>query len=279
MSRPQKDGLDYFPHDVYASSDEKIEPLILLYGARGYAFYFLHLEYIYRNKDLTFDISDAETMQILCQKLGINSEEYKQILKTALKKQCFDKEFFEETGKLTSNGVKKRAEIVIQKREKMRYKYDSKSQIVSAAETGEETRQKLDKVKESKVKESKEKKSKAVVNETDSAEAEKIATAAATTSAQTGCFTCYNENIGLMSPHIAEKMLMLLDDGIEEDLIKRYIGVACERNIRNWAYIEKMAMGNAQNNIKTLEQYAANCVERETWGSRAQQRPEWEDWK
>lgn len=124
MARPQKEGLDYFPHDVYASSDEKIEPLILLYGAKGYAFYFLHLEYIYRNSALEFDISDAETREVIQQKLQISAEEYEQILQTALKKKCFDKEYFDQTNKLTSNGIKKRASSVLEKREKMRTAYD-----------------------------------------------------------------------------------------------------------------------------------------------------------
>ena len=141
MARPQKDGLDYFPHDVYASSDEKIEPLILLYGAKGYAFYFLHLEYIYRNQDLQFDVSDAETKEVICQKLKITADEYSQILNTALKKKCFDKKVFDETGTLTSNGIKKRASIVVKKRENMRNYYESNKNIeVSDAETTEETR-------------------------------------------------------------------------------------------------------------------------------------------
>lgn len=124
MARPQKEGLDYFPHDVYASSDEKIEPLILLYGAKGYAFFFLHLEYIYRNSALEFDISDAETRQVICQKLQISTEEYEQILATALKKGCFDKSLYESANKLTSNGIKKRASTVLDKRERMRQQYE-----------------------------------------------------------------------------------------------------------------------------------------------------------
>jgi hypothetical protein len=146
MARPQKEGLEYFPHDVYASSDEKLEPLILLYGAKGYAFFFLHLEYIYRTKDLEFDISDAETREVIMQKLHISANEYEQILQTALKKKCFDRSYFEVTHKLTSDGIKKRASSVIEKRDRMRLAYEQK---VSAAET---THIKESKVKESKVK-------------------------------------------------------------------------------------------------------------------------------
>jgi hypothetical protein len=147
LARPQKEGLDYFPHDVYAASDPKLEPILLLYGAKGYAFYFLHLEYIYRSSDLEFDISDAETREVIAQKLQISAEEYNQILESTLKKNLFDKKHFDETQKLTSNGIKKRASSVLEKREKMRLAYEQK---ISAAETTH--------IKKSKEKKSKEKK-------------------------------------------------------------------------------------------------------------------------
>ena len=152
MARPQKEGMDYFPHDVSAASDPKVEPLLLLYGANGYAFYFIHLEYIYREPNFEFDVSDTETRKVICQKLHLKLEEYEQILQTALKKNCFDKSYYEKTGRLTSNGVKKRALVVTEKREKMRQHYENKK----IAEIKPENKQKRHKVKESKEKKSKE---------------------------------------------------------------------------------------------------------------------------
>jgi predicted phage replisome organizer len=72
----------------------------------------------------------------------------------------------------------------------------------------------------------------------------------------------YQENIGLLTSHIAERIEKLITDGISEDLIIKYIQVATERNRRNWGYIEKMALGNLEDNIRTLEQYQAICLER-----------------
>lgn len=89
MARPQKEGLDYFPHDVYAASDEKIETLVMLYGAKGYAFYFMHLEYIYRKDSLSFQVSDAETRQIICNKLQILPEEAVKILQRSSQIRMF----------------------------------------------------------------------------------------------------------------------------------------------------------------------------------------------
>jgi hypothetical protein len=157
MARPQKEGLDYFPHDTDASTDEKIEALRSLYGNNGYAFYFILLERIYRTPDFEIDISDAETIQILAKKCGINVEEFNQILSTALKRGCFDKEAYAERGVLTSNGVKKRAMVVVKKREEMRERYQ-KTKEISDAETRQEMNQETQpETPQSKVKERKEK--------------------------------------------------------------------------------------------------------------------------
>jgi len=73
----------------------------------------------------------------------------------------------------------------------------------------------------------------------------------------------YQENIGLLTPHIAEKIKSLIGDGVTEELLSKYIQVSVERNIKTWGYIEKMAIGNLEKNIKTLEQYNASEVERQ----------------
>jgi uncharacterized phage protein (TIGR02220 family) len=156
MARPKKEGMDYFPHDTDAVNDEKIEALRLLYGNDGYAFYFILLERIYRSKNFELDISDAETIQILCRKIDVNLERFNQILETALKRGCFCRDSYELEGLLTSEGIKKRANVVVEKRSRMADKYrQDKDEGVSAAETTAEMQQKVHKVKESKVKESK----------------------------------------------------------------------------------------------------------------------------
>lgn len=153
MARPQKDGLDYFPHDTDAVNDEKLEALRALHGNDGYAFYFILLERIYRSPNMEIDVSDAETIQILARKVSVTPEKFAEIMQTALKWQCFDPDKYLNDHILTSNGIKKRASPVIEKRSQMRLKYQPTqvSPPVSDAETRPETPQ-------SKEKKSKEKK-------------------------------------------------------------------------------------------------------------------------
>lgn len=156
MARPLKNGLDYFPHDVDASTDEKIEALRAIHQNDGYAFYFILLERIYRTNEGELDISDAETLQILARKVSVTPEKFKEILKTALKYDCFDNKEYEKRGVLTSRGIKKRINVVIEKRLYMRENYKER---VSDAETTQENNQETTpETPQSKEKKSKEKK-------------------------------------------------------------------------------------------------------------------------
>jgi len=148
MARPRKTGLDYFPHDVDVTTDPKIEPAIMRYGAAAYAFYFIHLEYCYRSNDLSVDISATETgaemREVIQRKLQINEQQYNDILKSFLRHGAFDADFYAETGRLTSHGIQKRAEKVFEKREREAERYENKvSAPVSAAEIGAETTQSI----------------------------------------------------------------------------------------------------------------------------------------
>ena len=153
MARPQKEGLDYFPHDTDAVNDEKLEALRALHGNDGYAFYFILLERIYRSPNMEIDVSDAETLQILARKISVTTEKFAEMMKTALKWHCFDPEKYRNHHILTSNGIKKRALPVVEKREKMRLTYQK--ELVPTPIPDAETRNKPDKVKERKVKERK----------------------------------------------------------------------------------------------------------------------------
>jgi len=151
MSRPMKEGLDYFPHDVDLSKNDKINELEILYGNDGYAIYLKLLERIYKKGD-NFRISDAETIQILSRNCNVSIERFTEILNKCLKLGLFSSVEYQK-GILTSDEIKRRIKPVFEKRKKMQEKYDLG---ISDAET----QQKLSRNDHSKVKKSKVKKSK-----------------------------------------------------------------------------------------------------------------------
>ncbi len=152
MARPQKQGLDYFPHDCDASSDEKIEVMRALHGNDGYAFYFIMLERIYRTPDGEVGVSDAETLQIFAKKCCVTAQKLQEMISTAVKYGLFDHAEYHSRQVLTSHGIKQRMGDVVTKRLAARLNYRGR---ISGAETHQETGPEMQPVKESKVKESK----------------------------------------------------------------------------------------------------------------------------
>lgn len=125
MSRPIKQGLDYFPHDTDAVSDEKIEALMALYGCEGYAFYFVLLERIYRTEIGVLPMGKLTDKVGITRKLGISVERFDQILASAIEIGCFDPAVYSQSQELTSEGVRKRIEKILLIRLKERNKKES----------------------------------------------------------------------------------------------------------------------------------------------------------
>jgi hypothetical protein len=129
MARPQKENLDYFPHDCRASSNELLEIFEMKYpNGIGYSWYFKTLERIYFHQG-KLDISASETRQILCKNLSVKHDE---IIEYAINIGLFSKKEYEENGVLTSEEIKNNVKPVLLKREKMAQKY---SKGVSESET------------------------------------------------------------------------------------------------------------------------------------------------
>lgn len=150
MARPIKEGLDYFPHDVDLSNDEKIEAMEALYLNDGYSFYCKLLERIYRSGGkLKFE--GKENIIILAKKCNVSIDLFEQMLKSAFVLDLFDKEAG-KNGILTSSGIQERFSMVTGKRVKMREVRENKKVcgVVSAEQTPQQTEHKPLKVKETK---------------------------------------------------------------------------------------------------------------------------------
>lgn len=155
MARPDKIGLEYFTHDCDAAHDEKMESICALYGHHvAYSIIFRLYERIYRSGG-KLDISDPSTMRILSRNVAkMTLPHFEKFLKVCQSFEIFDKLLYEEAKLLTSRGIIKRMEPIINKRLRMKELYEKKhaeKTLVSAAETPAETPQKPDRVEKSRV--------------------------------------------------------------------------------------------------------------------------------
>ncbi|OGU98141.1 MAG: hypothetical protein A2455_05200 [Ignavibacteria bacterium RIFOXYC2_FULL_35_16] len=124
MARPIKTGLSYFPHDVDALSDEKIQSLKVLYRNDGYAFYFIILERIYRTPKGELDISSSDEKRILAKSIGISLKKFDTILQNCFKKNLFSEKRFSKHGVLTSTAIKRRFLQIQSERQRKRNWYN-----------------------------------------------------------------------------------------------------------------------------------------------------------
>lgn len=116
MSRPQKEGIDYFPFDIDFFSDPKIKILKARYGVDGIAIYMYLLCEIYRsgyyirfNDDSQYLISDD---------LKMSPDKVMQVLKFLLERSLFDNKLFQSDAVLTSTGIQKRFQLAVKERAK-----------------------------------------------------------------------------------------------------------------------------------------------------------------
>ena len=108
MGRPRKEGMDYFPHDVDASQDEKIEAMRSMFGNDGYAFYFIILERIYRSEHAELDLSKDVYAVALANKIMVTKQRFDEMIYTSVDLGLFDADTFFQHQRLTSKVVKKR---------------------------------------------------------------------------------------------------------------------------------------------------------------------------
>ena len=124
MARPPKQGLSYFPHDTDACNDEKVQSLMALYGAEGYAFYFILLEKVFRTENGRITCGSEAIKAGLARSIGIALKRFEVMLATALEVGCFNADLYKKEGILTSAGIEKRVSIVNSLRERDRERKD-----------------------------------------------------------------------------------------------------------------------------------------------------------
>lgn len=157
MGRPLKEGLDYFPHDTDAVNDEKIEAMRAMFGAEGYAFYFISLERIYRTKNGQLDIGSKERRAFLAGRIGVSDERFMEMLTASFEIDLFDRKAFEGKGLMTSKGIKRRTQQVNKERARKRgrksralepVKTDGSSEVLDGDNPGKSAQRKAKQRKE-----------------------------------------------------------------------------------------------------------------------------------
>jgi hypothetical protein len=112
--------MDYFPHDVDASQDEKIEAMRSVYGNDGYAFYFITLERIYRSDTGELDLNNDVIFVSLAKKIMVTQNKLRKMIQTSVEIGLFSSENYEKLKILTSDGIKKRLSVINGLRDKWR---------------------------------------------------------------------------------------------------------------------------------------------------------------
>ena len=106
MARPEKSGIDYFPHDVDLSSDQKVEYIEAIYGLAGYAIYVKLLERIYR--DGYFLYFGKMQRLIFANKYNLNPEELDKMVMDFIEIGLFNDTLYFTFDIITSKGLQER---------------------------------------------------------------------------------------------------------------------------------------------------------------------------
>lgn len=95
MARPQKQTVDYFPHDANASAGDTLTVLQSRFGNDGYAFWFKLLEKLASTEGHYIDCRNSTKWQLLLAKTGVDELLGVEIMNLLVEMQAIDKDLWE----------------------------------------------------------------------------------------------------------------------------------------------------------------------------------------
>jgi len=95
MARPQKQTVDYFPHDANACAGDTLTVLQSRFGNDGYAFWFKLLEKLASTDGHYLDCRNSTKWQLLLARTGVNEITGVEIMNLLVEMQAIDKELWE----------------------------------------------------------------------------------------------------------------------------------------------------------------------------------------
>ena len=250
MARPQKEGVDYFPLDVGFLRDPKIRRIKSEFGAKGIVILIYIWASAYEEHGYYFDTSEDDDFFLVSEGAGCGCtpELTKEVVHRSVERSLFDERVFAQFGVLTSQSMQRRFVRAASKRDNIYVKeeywlldIDNKKDIpasISIKITFEKINSGNNSVSggrnavnsgrnpQSRVKESKVKKSK--VNKPDAFPPAEPAAAV---------FQTFEECGFKISPHIAERLIEMMDD-YSEDWVIEAIKRSADRGKKTISYIE-----------------------------------------
>ena len=173
MSRPTKQGLDYFPVDVHFMDDIKVRKVLKACGVQSIAVLISLLGNIYADRGY-YLVWDSDMPFLIADKVGVSEGAVLEIVSKAVQVGFFDRELFEKNI-LTSRGIQRRFFEAVARRKEVFYEKEilllevndnnnlinvDINPVTVCNNSVNVYSNEQSKVKKSKVKESKEKKSK-----------------------------------------------------------------------------------------------------------------------
>lgn len=124
MARPRKEGLEYFSLDT--CFDENLETLIAAHGNDGLAFMLRWWQQAYATGTGEVSLASPVSRARLAERVRVKEARLMSIAQTAAELGLVDPERWSAEKVLTSNGVKKRLELIQKKRIADRSRIDSR---------------------------------------------------------------------------------------------------------------------------------------------------------
>ena len=120
MSRPTKQGVDYFPLDVYL--DDKFKFIQIKYKLEGFAILIKLFQKVY-SYGYWYMWTEDETL-IFADENKADLELVNNVIEEAIKRDIFDKDLFDKYNILTSKGIQKRYKEIVRRRKDVEVKVE-----------------------------------------------------------------------------------------------------------------------------------------------------------
>jgi len=257
MARPKKTTVDYFPH--YCQHKKTMYILEQRYGNDGYAFWFKLLELLGDTEGHYINCNNEATWEFLQAKTRLDSNLCHEILNLLAKLDAIDPELWAQKVVWSQNFVDGIADVYKNRRTKVPTKPDLDSFY---RQKPRQDRVSTDKNPQSKVKESK-------VKKTTTTTVQSTVTGTPGNGQAADAINFFEQNIGILSPLVAEKLNAWIDD-TEEALVLFALEKAILAGKHNFSYAEGILRNWANQGIRT--RHAAEMAEREFQRQKEQSR-------